>query len=180
MALRDIPDTDYIKLEDNSVKIEVVYDPFWRPLRRAEFSMGAAAVTRRPSQRGWPVDPATGYHRGNLSQDVCCWFYRSRSGAALDCMRKGGSECYAIRGDNRHHWYWGMKAGITLQPREGVHNTRTCRPMAACPVYRAGEAEGAACISDAEAKSAAHDDQPGRRAHTQGGECKRVFSTYSR
>ena len=33
---------------------------------------------------------------GNICQDVRCWFYRYPHGVGgrLDCMRKGGNECY--------------------------------------------------------------------------------------
>ena len=51
---------------------------------------------------------------GNLCQDVRCWFYRypHDGGGRLECMRKGGEQCYAIQGDNRYHSiFGGMKAG---------------------------------------------------------------------
>lgn len=50
---------------------------------------------------------------GNICQDVRCWYYRypEDGGGALNCARKGGEECYAIRGDNRYHSiFGGMKA----------------------------------------------------------------------
>ena len=53
---------------------------------------------------------------GNICQDVRCWFYRYPHGVGgrLDCMRKGGNECYAIKGDNRNHSvFGGMKAHAT-------------------------------------------------------------------
>lgn len=51
---------------------------------------------------------------GNVCQDVRCWFYRypHEVGGRLDCMRKGGTVCYAVKGENRYHSiYGGMKAG---------------------------------------------------------------------
>lgn len=46
---------------------------------------------------------------GNLCQDVRCWFYRypQDAGGRLDCMRKGGDQCYAVQGDNRYHSVFG-------------------------------------------------------------------------
>jgi len=46
---------------------------------------------------------------GNICQNVRCWFYRypNEVGGLLNCMRKGGSECFAIRGDNRNHSIFG-------------------------------------------------------------------------
>ena len=42
---------------------------------------------------------------GNICQDVRCWYYRypEEGGGVLDCARKGGKECYGVRGDNRYH-----------------------------------------------------------------------------
>ena len=46
---------------------------------------------------------------GNICQDVRCWFYRypEGSGGALECARKGGAECYALKGDSRFHSIFG-------------------------------------------------------------------------
>ena len=46
---------------------------------------------------------------GNVCQDVRCWYYRypEDGGGIFDCARKGGEECYAIRGDNRYHSIFG-------------------------------------------------------------------------
>ncbi len=51
---------------------------------------------------------------GNLCQDVRCWFYRypHEIGGRLDCLRKTGTQCYGIQGDNRYHSiFGGMKVG---------------------------------------------------------------------
>ena len=37
---------------------------------------------------------------GNLAQRPRCWYYRS---ADFECRKKGGSECYALHGENRFH-----------------------------------------------------------------------------
>lgn len=53
---------------------------------------------------------------GNICQDVRCWFYRYPHGVGgrMDCMRKGGKECFAVKGDNRYHSvFGGMKAHAT-------------------------------------------------------------------
>ena len=46
---------------------------------------------------------------GNICQDVRCWFYRypEGSGGVLNCARKGGEECYALKGDSRFHSIFG-------------------------------------------------------------------------
>lgn len=51
---------------------------------------------------------------GNICQDVRCWYYRypHEAGGRVNCARKGGETCYAIRGENRYHSiFGGMKAG---------------------------------------------------------------------
>ena len=83
---------------------------------------------------------------GNLCQDVRCWFYRypNHGGGRLECLRKGGAECYAIRGDNRYHSvFGGMKAGVTPCSAE-------CPAGTDVPAYmekmREGDIAGAAAI----------------------------------
>ena len=83
---------------------------------------------------------------GNICQDVRCWFYRypHNIGDRYDCMRKGGDECYAIRGDNRYHSiFGGMKASTTPC-------TVSCPANTNIPAYmeklRAGDLKGAATI----------------------------------
>lgn len=37
---------------------------------------------------------------GNLLQRPRCWYYRNEQ---FDCLKKGGSTCYAVEGENRYH-----------------------------------------------------------------------------
>jgi xanthine dehydrogenase YagS FAD-binding subunit len=47
---------------------------------------------------------------GNICQDVRCWYYRSPNNF-FNCLRKGGSMCYASAGDNRYHSIFGGPKG---------------------------------------------------------------------
>ena len=83
---------------------------------------------------------------GNICQDVRCWFYRYPHGIGgrMDCMRKGGKECYAVMGDNRYHSiFGGMKVHTTPCSVQCPTNTDI-------PAYmerlRQGDVEGAAHI----------------------------------
>ena len=83
---------------------------------------------------------------GNICQDVRCWFYRYPHGIGgrMDCMRKGGKECYAVMGDNRYHSIvGGMKVHTTPCSVQCPANTDI-------PAYmerlRKGDVEGAAHI----------------------------------
>jgi NADPH-dependent glutamate synthase beta subunit-like oxidoreductase/CO/xanthine dehydrogenase FAD-binding subunit len=81
---------------------------------------------------------------GNICQDVRCWYYRypASIGGAIPCLRKGGSTCYAVKGENRYHSIFGGKhANVTPC-------TRQCPAGTDIPKYmeqiRKGDTEGAA------------------------------------
>lgn len=146
VALRDIPDTEYIKEEDGILKIgamtklsavekdEKLLQSSMKAVAEAAYSVASPLIRNRATIGG------------NLCQDVRCWFYRfpDQAGGTLDCMRKGGKECYAIRGDNRYHSiFGGMKVGITPCTAECPANTDIPAYMAK---YREGDMEGAARI----------------------------------
>jgi len=42
---------------------------------------------------------------GNLCQEVRCWYFRYPAGlgGSIDCLRKGGPRCPAVKGDTRYH-----------------------------------------------------------------------------
>ncbi|OPY62504.1 MAG: Glutamate synthase (NADPH) small chain [Syntrophorhabdaceae bacterium PtaU1.Bin034] len=46
---------------------------------------------------------------GNLAQDVRCWYYRypDQIGGTIKCLRKGGTVCNALAGENRYHSIFG-------------------------------------------------------------------------
>ncbi len=47
---------------------------------------------------------------GNISQDVWCWYYRYEHNL-FNCLRKGGSVCYATLGNNTYHSIFGGPKG---------------------------------------------------------------------
>jgi xanthine dehydrogenase YagS FAD-binding subunit len=47
---------------------------------------------------------------GNLCQEVWCWYYRWE-GVEFNCLRKGGTTCYAQAGDNTYHSIFGGAGG---------------------------------------------------------------------
>lgn len=50
---------------------------------------------------------------GNLCQKPRCWYFRSRD---YRCLKKGGSMCYAVAGDNRYHAVVGAGACHIVHP----------------------------------------------------------------
>lgn len=145
VALRDIPDTEYIKEEDNLVKIGAMTK--LEAIEKDSFlKENLSAVSQAAYSVASPLIRNRATIGGNLCQDVRCWFYRfpDQAGGTLECLRKGGNECYAIRGDNRYHSvFGGMKAGMTPCSAECPANTDIPAYMAR---YRAGDMEGAARI----------------------------------
>lgn len=47
---------------------------------------------------------------GNIGQEVWCWYYRWEHNQ-FNCIRKGGTTCYAQAGDNTYHSIFGGKQG---------------------------------------------------------------------
>jgi NADPH-dependent glutamate synthase beta subunit-like oxidoreductase/CO/xanthine dehydrogenase FAD-binding subunit len=78
---------------------------------------------------------------GNLAQDVRCWYYRypRQIGGPIQCLRKGGTLCNALLGDNRYHSLFGS-APLTQNPCSGH-----CPAGTAIPTYleyiKAGDLE---------------------------------------
>ena len=146
VALRDIPGMSYVKKEDGAVKIgamttldEIENDETLKADSLKAVSAAAYSVAS-------PIIRTRATIGGNLCQDVRCWFYRypGQVGGTLPCMRKGGSECFAIRGDNRYHSvFGGMKACKTPCSADCPAGTDIPNYMAH---YRKGDLEGAARI----------------------------------
>lgn len=145
ISLKGIKDEDYIKCENGQVEIGAMT----RLVTIAESDKIKAEVPMLAEAAysvATPIIRNVATIGGNICQDVRCWFYRypHQIGDRYDCMRKGGDECYAIRGDNRYHSiFGGMKASITPC-------TVSCPANTNIPAYmeklRAGDLKGAATI----------------------------------
>lgn len=57
---------------------------------------------------------------GNLCQRVRCWYFRypHSIGGPIQCLRKGGDHCPAIKGDHRYHAIMGAKRCIAVCPSD--------------------------------------------------------------
>jgi xanthine dehydrogenase YagS FAD-binding subunit len=53
---------------------------------------------------------------GNLCQLPRCWYFRGR--LFPDCLRKGGSNCYAAGGENRYHAIFGAAGCCMVHPSD--------------------------------------------------------------
>ena len=145
VSLKEVPDTEYIKDEGDVYKIGAMTT--LSTIERDEALKEALpAVGQAARSVASPLIRNRATIGGNLCQDVRCWFYRypDIAGGILNCARKGGNECYAIRGDNRYHSiFGGMKTGLTPCSTECPAGTDIPGYMAK---FREGDIEGAATI----------------------------------
>ena len=145
VTLKKIEGADYIKEENGKVSIGAM-------ARLCDIASNEMLKDKAPALAEAAYSVASPLIRnvatigGNICQDVRCWFYRypHHVGDRLDCMRKGGDECYAIRGDNRNHSiFGGMKVHSTPCSMECPAHTDIPGYMAK---LRKGDFEGAARI----------------------------------
>ena len=53
---------------------------------------------------------------GNICQEPRCWYYRAPDNA-FHCLRKGGTQCAALLGDNRYHSIFGASPAFCTSLR---------------------------------------------------------------
>ena len=118
--LKSIEGAEYIE-GDETVKIGAL-----TKLKDVEASGKLPAVLREAAHSvASPLVRNKATIGGNICQDVRCWFYRypEGSGGALNCARKGGAECFALKGDSRFHSiFGGMKVASPVGCSGGCPN----------------------------------------------------------
>jgi NADPH-dependent glutamate synthase beta subunit-like oxidoreductase/CO/xanthine dehydrogenase FAD-binding subunit len=103
--LKTIPGLDFIKEENGNLKIGALTrleDIATNPVVRTRYTALSEAARRTAS----PHVRAMGTIGGNLCQLIRCWYFRKEENR-FDCIRKGGSMCHAVIGDNRYHSIFG-------------------------------------------------------------------------
>lgn len=104
MDLKTISGLDYIKEETGVLKIGALAK--LSDVSESSTVMGKyAALAQAAHAVGSPLLRNMGTLGGNLCQEVRCWYYRYPYflGGRLFCLRKGGTACFAVTGDNRYH-----------------------------------------------------------------------------
>jgi NADPH-dependent glutamate synthase beta subunit-like oxidoreductase len=145
ISLKGIEGADYIKSENGQMEVGAMT----RLVTIAEsdtVKQDVPMLAEAAYSVATPIIRNVATIGGNICQDVRCWFFRypHEIGERCDCMRKGGDECYAIRGDNRYHSiFGGMKANTTPCTIECPANTNIPAYM---EKFRAGDIAGAAAI----------------------------------
>ena len=103
--LKKIPNMDAIREEEGLLKVgamAILEDIAHNPLIRERYAALAEAAGRTAS----PHLREMGTLGGNICQDIRCWYYRHPDNR-FSCLRKRGSRCYALEGDNRYHSIFG-------------------------------------------------------------------------
>lgn len=114
--LKTIPALNYIKEEDNTLKIGALTslaDIAGNTDIKRKYTVLALAAHRTAS----PTIRQMGTIGGNICQLNRCWYYRSPNNR-FDCLRKNpAGQCYALTGDNRYHSIYGAASGcIAVNP----------------------------------------------------------------
>jgi NADPH-dependent glutamate synthase beta subunit-like oxidoreductase/CO/xanthine dehydrogenase FAD-binding subunit len=103
--LKTIPGLNYIKEEGATLKIGALTrleDIAVHSVIRDRYAALSEAARRTAS----PHVRAMGTIGGNLCQLIRCWYFRKEENR-FDCIRKGGTMCHAVVGDNRYHSIFG-------------------------------------------------------------------------
>jgi xanthine dehydrogenase YagS FAD-binding subunit len=62
------------------------------------------ALVQAAAEVGTPQIRHAGTIGGNLAQRPRCWYFRNEE---FNCLKKGGSTCFAVNGENQHHAIFG-------------------------------------------------------------------------
>lgn len=81
-----------IEIEATATLVEIISSSMLRKQ--------APAVGQALANAATPQVRNIGTAAGNLLQRPRCWYYRNEQ---FDCLKKGGSTCYAAEGENRYH-----------------------------------------------------------------------------
>ena len=124
--LKTIPGMDAIQEEAGLLKVgamAILEDIAHNAGIRERYTALAEAAGRCAS----PHLREMGTLAGNICQDIRCWYYRHPDNR-FSCLRKRGSRCYALEGDNRYHSIFG---GSVEEGCVAVHPSDTAPALVA-------------------------------------------------
>ena len=115
--IKTIPGLDYIKEEGGVLKIGAVTrlaDIAGNPTVNQRYTALAQAASRVAT----PHVRDMGTIGGNIAQLHRCWYFRKPENR-FNCVRKGGTTCFAMMGDNRYHSIFGnVNKCIAVHPSD--------------------------------------------------------------
>ena len=118
--LKTIPSLNYVREEEDGLKIgslTTLMDIAESPVIQEKYAALAEAAGRTAS----PLLRNLATLAGNICQENRCWYYRypSSLGGRMECVRKGGEKCFAVKGDSRYHSIFGaVKKCIAVNPSD--------------------------------------------------------------
>jgi xanthine dehydrogenase YagS FAD-binding subunit len=115
--IKTIPGLDFIKEEAGILKIGAttkLADIAANPVVKEKYTALAQAAVRVAT----PHVRDMGTIGGNIAQLHRCWYFRKPENR-FPCIRKGGTQCFAMTGDNRYHSIFGpMGRCIAVHPSD--------------------------------------------------------------
>ena len=117
--IKNIPGIDFIRGDADGLEIGAtakLSDIASSEIVKSKYS----ALARAAGSVASPPIREMGTIAGNLCQQVQCWYFRRSflTGNFFDCLRKGGSQCYAVTGDNRYHAILGARQCFAVCPSD--------------------------------------------------------------
>ncbi len=115
--LKSVPGLEYIKEDASMLRIGALTrleDIAKNELVKNRYTALAEAAHRTAT----PHIREMGTLAGNICQMTRCWYFRLPDNR-FNCIRKGGKQCYAVRGDNRYHSIFGhVKSCFAVNPSD--------------------------------------------------------------
>ena len=145
VSLRSVPGLKGIEVKEDGLHVGAMTT--LAEIERSELvNSGWKALADAAHSVATPNLRTTATIGGNICQDIRCWYYRypDQIGGRINCARKDGVLCYAMRGENRYHSIFGAEK-VCATPCSGG-----CPAGTDIPAYmeqiRAGNMDAAARI----------------------------------
>lgn len=115
--LKSIPGLDSIKEEASMLRIGALAK--LEDIAKSDLvKKSYAALAEAAHRTATPHIREMGTLAGNICQLTRCWYFRLPDNR-FNCVRKGGRQCYAVRGDNRYHSIFGaVKSCFAVNPSD--------------------------------------------------------------
>ena len=110
VSLRNIPGLRGIEVKEDGLHVGAMTT--LAEIERSEaVNSGWKALADAAHSVATPNLRTTATIGGNICQDIRCWYYRypDQIGGRINCLRKDGALCYAMRGENRYHSIFGAE-----------------------------------------------------------------------